>query len=81
MMITYRSEKNYKFYNNVDDSSRISIDYIDICVYSVSTITINNEFLIKLRKALIINSHFHQIYEKLQTQMIENSKNLIYHLY
>ena len=62
MTITHRLEKNH---NNVDNLLRIFIDHIDVCVYSVATITINNKFLIKLRNALIIDSHFHQIYEKL----------------
>ena len=62
MMIIYRLKKSY---NNINNLSRIFIDYINVCVYSVVTITINNEFLIKLRNALIIDSHFHQIYEKL----------------
>ena len=78
MTITHRLKKSH---NNVDDLFCIFIDYIDVCVYSVVTITANNEFLIELRDALIIDSHFHQIYEKLQTQMIEDSKNLIYHSY
>ena len=61
MTIIYRSEKSH---NNVDDLSRIFIDYIDICVYSVITIITSNEFLIELKNALIIDLHFHQIYEK-----------------
>ena len=78
MTIIYRSEKSH---NNVDNLFRIFIDYIDVCAYSVATITTNNEFLIEFRDALIINSHFHQIYEKLQAQMIEDSKNSMYHSY
>ena len=56
MTIIHRSEKSH---NNVNNLSRILINYIDICAYSVVTITINNEFLIKFKNALIIDSHFH----------------------
>ena len=64
MNIIYKLEKSH---NNVDDLSRIFINYINAYVYSIIIITANNEFLIEFKNALIIDFHFHQIYEKLQT--------------
>ena len=54
-----------KSHNNVDDLSRIFINYIDIYIYSMIIIIASDEFLIELKNALIIDFHFYQIYEKL----------------
>ena len=78
MIIIYKFKKSH---NNVDDLSRILINYINVYVYSMITIIASDEFLIKFKNALIIDSHFHQIYEKLQTQIVEDSENTTYHAY
>ena len=64
MKIIHKFEKSH---NNVDDLSRIFINYIDIYVYSIIIIIANDKFLIELKNALIIDFYFYQIYEKLQT--------------
>ena len=78
MNIVHKFEKSH---NNVDDLSRIFINYIDVYVYSMITIIANDKFLIELKNALIIDFHFHQIYKKFQIQIAENSENTTYHSY
>ena len=76
--IIHKSEKNH---NNVDDLSKILINYVKINFYLMTIINVNENFLKEFKNVLAMNFHFHVIYEKLQIQTAKTLKNMIYHSY
>ena len=64
MNIVHKFKKNH---NNIDDLSKILINHVKINFYSMTIISVNENFLKKFKNVLAMNFHFHVIYEKLQT--------------
>ena len=69
MNIIYKFEKNH---NNVDDFSRISINCVKVNFYSMTIISVSEDFLKEFKNAFAMNFHFHIIYKKTSNTNREN---------
>jgi len=63
IIIVYCLEKNY---NNANNFSRLSINYVNVNCYLVITIVINKEFLYSFCDTFKIDSYFRKIYKKIK---------------
>lgn len=70
--IIYSFERNY---NNVDNLSKLSINYTKTICCLVVIIAIDKEFLHDFRDALKIDSYFRKVYKKLEKQVKNITKN------